>query len=302
MALQITTDDLNVLSAIAEHRILDVQAIAALCQRNVAALRRRLRRLRGQGLVVTSERGSRFGAGRPGNLVSVGNNGVRALKENGLLGNEIPAERVTAGDIRYVEHQLLLNEFRVRLAQGIEAIPDLAIQFLSSMSPKLYDPVSDRMSISERVQLGENPGNQIEFTPDGVFGIRDEVANKTVIFFLEVDRGTEPKTSTKPGRISIRGKIDAYKSLFSQGGYKRYEQLWSTTLRGFRLLFLTHDASRLASLCRLTAQLAPAEFVWLSDRSSLLTRGALRAIWVKGGNLSNPRESILGSRSPSNSP
>jgi hypothetical protein len=93
----------------------------------------------------------------------------------------------------------------------------------------------------------------------------------------------------------IRQKIVNYQWYFQSGGYKRYEAVFGASLRGFRLLFLTSTNGRLVALCKLTQEMEPSNFVWLTECGRLFADGASAEIWAKGGDLWVPQQSIFGS-------
>ena len=86
------------------------------------------------------------------------------------------------------------------------------------------------------------------------------------------------------------------------GQYKRYEAILKCELRGFRLLVLTEEPARFAALCRLVRAMSPTGFVWLADRDRLLSQGLWSLIWVRGGKVNEPLQSILGSKVPNPCP
>ena len=129
----------------------------------------------------------------------------------------------------------------------------------------------------------------IKFTPDTVFSIGDSLANKTCLFFLEVDCGTETIVSPKRDTNDIRHKIIKYQWYFQSGGYKRYEEVFATKLNGFRLLFLTSTHGRLVALCQLAQEMKPSNFIWLTECGRLFTEGVSAEIWARGGDLQAPQ-------------
>lgn len=144
--------------------------------------------------------------------------------------------------------------------------------------------------------------DQIRFTPDAILVVRRRDASQAVLFYLEVDMGTESLASPDPLTPDVQTKVRNYKACFRSEHYKRHQKAFGATLNGFRLLFLTADTSRLASLCRLVLQGAPAEFIWLTDRASLESRGVWAPIWIPGGDTAGSRRSILGSMAPNPAP
>ena len=125
----------------------------------------------------------------------------------------------------------------------------------------------------------------IEFIPDGVFSITNGAAKtkKTLLFFLEADRGTETIASSNQSSKDIRHKILNYQTLFSINQYKCYEDVFGSKLNGFRLLILVNTASRLTALCRLVQEMPPSDFVWLTAQEEMFSRGVSAEIWFRGG-------------------
>ncbi len=302
MAFSLTPKDLEVLSTIAEYRILGVQHVSVVHQRNPAALRRRLRLMEDKGLIRIATSAYGRGLGRPEGLVSLCEEGVDLLKARRLIDVEIPASHVTAEKIRCLEHHLLTNELRAQLAQLKTITPLLSASFLSPLSPKQYRPSAGWTSVYERFLPSDDSDRWIEFIPDGVFAITNEAAKKAALFFLEVDMATETVASPQPCGIDVRHKVDTYKAFFRRGLYRRYEQVWGCRFRGFRLLFLTCNTSRMATLCRLVREMRPSDFIWLTDQQSLASQGVWAPIWAPGGVIDAPRKSILGSQCPNPSP
>ncbi len=120
----------------------------------------------------------------------------------------------------------------------------------------------------------------------------------TLLFFLEVDMGTETIASRRPGGGDVRQKIVVYQSCFRGGLYKRYEPILGARLRGFRVLVLAHTSSRLAALCRLVRETPPSDFVWLTDQERMFSQGIWAPIWARGGHIDSPPQSILGTEMP----
>jgi hypothetical protein len=241
----------------------------ALHPRNDRVIRRRLLGLEEAGLVQAATRVFGRGRGRPEKLFSLAHEGVALVREDTGLGAEVPTDRLTAARLTCLEHQLLVNWFRIHLVQMSRIVPRLEVQFLSPTSPFLAPSADGRPMIFDVVPQAEALDEMVGFTPDGVFSIRDKEQDKTLLFFLEADRGTETIVSPSGAPSDIRQKVINYQTYFGTEGYKRYEGTWKCTLNGFRLLFLSCSDSRLANLCRLVRETPPSDFIWLTDQSHM---------------------------------
>ena len=132
--------------------------------------------------------------------------------------------------------------------------------------------------------------------PDGVFVVTDKESGKSLLFFLEVDMGTETRVTSRRKPTDVRQKIINYQALFGTEKYKRYEKIFNVSLNGFRLLFLFHTSARLNAICRLVREMPPNGFVWLADQNQMFLHGLAAEIWVHGGKVGQKLRSILGDK------
>jgi len=295
MSFRLIEKDCETLESIAEYRILTVSQIAAMFHKNRQVVRRRLRELEEKGLIEVASYEFGRGCGRPEKSMSLTKCGVDILKDKGLLCHEVPDEKVLVGKYFCVDHQLLLNWFRIHLNQIERVLPRITIKFLAHNSPFLPKGPNDHLFITDYSPVPDSGEQGVKFTPDGVLGTCDSIQKKTCLSFLEVDCGTETLASPKRDMTDIRQKIINYQWYFETEGYKRYEEVFKRKLIGFRLLFLTSTYGRLVALCKLTREMFPTNFVYLTECSRLFPEGVSAKIWVKGGDLNGPQDSLLGS-------
>jgi hypothetical protein len=170
----------------------------------------------------------------------------------------------------------------------------MAVEFLSPTSPLTPRREDGQPIVCDSVPVGPGAKTPTDFTPDGVFSITDRAQQKTLLFFLEADMGTETAASPSGKGGDIRRKIATYQAYFRSGQYKRYEKTWHCDFHGFRLLVVTATEGRLTTLCRLVQEMPPSDFVWLTDQDRMLDRGLAAPIWARGGHLNVPPQSILG--------
>ena len=284
--------DLKIVSTLAEYRLLTTGQLTTLVGLTDRTARRQLQGLAGHGFIQTSPNDTGPTRGRPENLLSLTNIAVEALRADRVLGEKVAREHVTGGVIRDVAHQLLLNSFRIQLHQLQGAHPEFSVQFLSSNSPFAMREGGGQPLVHDRAGT-----EGTEFVPDGVFSITHRSLQRTLLFLLEVDMGTETIGSPTADGV-IRRKIITYQSYFQAGEYRRYEQIFGAELKGFRLLFLTHTSRRLQTLCRFVAAMPPSDFIWLTDQGQMSSDGVAAAIWARGGQINAMRRSILGSQMP----
>jgi hypothetical protein len=271
-----------------------VTQLAALFEKGKHAIRRRLRDLEKEGLVETISHEYGRGRGRPESSLGLTGRAVDILRDRGLIGQDVPCEKVVADEL-WKDHQLLMNWFRIHLALVGRVLPRLTVKFLAHNSPYLPQGPDGPVPISDSSPVPGRGIQEVQFTPDAVFATCDSIESKTCLFFLEVDRGTETMASPRRAMTDIRQKIISYQFYFRSARYKRYDGIFDCSLRGFRLLFLTHSLGRLRALCQLVQEMPPSDFVWLTECSRLFPDGVSARIWARGGGLQGPPQSILGS-------
>jgi hypothetical protein len=127
-----------------------------------------------------------------------------------------------------------------------------------------------------------------------VFYIKSENQNRSLIFFLEVDMGTESLSSGSMKSNNINAKIKNYRAYFRSERYKRYQKKWNTIFNGFRLLFLTNSTERKNSISNLVSTEKTNDFIWIADQHDMFEKGIGGKICSRGGNISIAKESILG--------
>ena len=298
IVFRLNKQDVDVLTSIAEYRVLGLDHLTALHDRNTQSLRRRLRVLEEQGLIQISTGGLTKHRGRPSSLVSLSDAGVELLKKRKIIEGAVPSDYVTGRSIRCLDHLLLAHEFRVQLVNMTRTIPTLSMRFLSPLSPRVPRSADGRSLVHEKLSHERLLGGRAEFTPDGVFSLTHADVGKTLLFFLEVDMGSETLVSPKGDRRDVRQKILNYQVYFWLKRYKRYERIFDAPLHGFRVLFLAHTRTRILALSGVVRDIPPSGFIWLTDRGRLLSDGVWAPIWARGGRVDIPSESILGSKIP----
>jgi predicted ArsR family transcriptional regulator len=127
--------DVALIMHLAEYRILTAFQLASLEQRNVRALRRRLRALAAAGIVTQTVKPLDGTAGRPDYVFSLTREGAeRAFEQSCQVLRVDPADAVAVSG-RLLRHQMLINDFRTLLVMMEHAIPEISVVYLSPDSP-----------------------------------------------------------------------------------------------------------------------------------------------------------------------
>ena len=293
MATRITKETLKLLRDLADYRILSASQLTHLHFPGKRAARRRMQRLCGDKYVEILPGSTSEGGGRPENLYGLAKNGLGLLRSEGFLDERIDFEQAGGANLsNQVAHQVLLGWCRIHLVHLCRECARFEHQILTCNSSQGLVPETGIPLVRAEVNTGDGCASA-HFTPDAAFIITDMVRSKSLLFFLEVDMGTEPLSSVSGG--DIRGKVARYKRYFRSNGYKSYEKTWNISpLTGFRLLFVAHSASRMEALCSLTKTLSPSDFVWVTSADRMFAEGISGDIWARAGRSIAALESILG--------
>ncbi len=291
---KLNKNDRELLVSLADYRLLTMGQVSALCEIGKAATRKRVKKLTAGGLAEVNMPATCRTRGRPEGRTSLTNPGIDLLRDEKLISRVVPHKQITATGIRCADHLLAINWVRVHLVYLERTVSRLNVRFWSSESPFVPRGLGDTCGISDHAPTVRAGGEPIAFTPDGAFSITDKGSGQALLFFLEMDMGTETLSGAGGGSLDVHQKIVTYQQYFRSCGYKRYEELWDCEFTGFRLLFVSNTSKRLDKLCRLVHATPPRAFIWLTDLDRLFTHGMSGNIWVAGGDASASPTSIVG--------
>lgn len=289
---KITRQDKALIDFLGNFRVLTVNQLAAISQRSKQVIRRRLRALSAKGLISTKDRSFGNKRGRPESVLFLTENGWRYCLGGRLKKKQLKDEYSV--DPIFIEHELLVNWFFIHLFQIERAVPSLSIKLLTQHLAIIGDDHGGGVQVQVRGSINNREKEHSEFIPDGIFAAANADLKKSLLFFLEVDMGSETVVSLKRDSKDIRQKIINYQALFKTRQYKRYEKIFSGQFNGFRLLFVTNSRPRLNTLCRFVREIRPSDFIWLTDQDRMFSKGLADSIWARGGRLDDPPQSILG--------
>lgn len=293
---------LELLRTVADYRVLTIEQLSSIQCRSPKAVHESADRLVRKGLIEKRARTRLARRGRRESLVAVTVEGYRALVEAEALPADVGEKDITLAGLPHIEHQLLLNQVRIPWGRLDRICPALRTWFVPHSSPTARYEVPGPGAQTGPVPASIRLGVRYLLTPDAVATIADSERNRTVLFFVEVDRGTEQRTPSGGARPTIAGKIERYQRAFRSGHYRDYEAVCGCELRGFRVLFVVDSEKRLTSLCRFLNEVGPREFIWITDELRLRDHGIGAHIWARGGHQDRPPDSILGSRAQDGSP
>ncbi|MCD6393971.1 MAG: replication-relaxation family protein [Planctomycetes bacterium] len=281
---KINKNDYELFRLLVEYRLLTVKQLSILLQKSPQGIYRRVGALCRMGLVASRDAyGNK--KGRPEKVFYITQEGLKCLKKK-CSNQKVKFEYIDGDSVKYLGHHMLLNWFRVGLVKSQREIWDIEAKLLA-------------YGISDYAHVDTETGQTVQFVPDAVVALKDKSRNRGVLFFLEVDCGTEAIASPKRHHDDLRQKVINYQVYFLNQRYKKYEKILGAGFTGFRLLVLTNTEQRFAAICRLVRQMSTdragsdVDFIWMSHQKPMFEKGVSGRIWTKGGNTMLPADSIF---------
>jgi len=282
MSNELSVREVTILKSLPDYGILSLTQLAVLHFPSKQMARIKARQLHKAGLVEFLQRDFADSPGKPEGIMHTTEKAIKSLKESGLItGKE--SNLTPTVNIRNINHQLLINWVRIHIMLIGSQQSRLKVNFLS---PNLMQDIY-------RIDVLDSKLGTI-LIPDGIFSITDELKKKSLLFFLEVDMGTETLASQNQSKNDFKRKILEYQYVFGTARYKEFESHLEARFNGFRILVVADSKSRFDQLCRLVKSIKATGFIWLTDKDSLFANGISDKIWVKGGNSGLGLYSILG--------
>jgi len=285
--MKITENSYEILTQLVECQILTTTQLSIFNQRSRQVIRRNIRKLESDGFIASKKQGYGQGQGRPEKILFVTEKGMALLKDKGFLSDHATFAAKNSTDSNLIDHRMLTNWFHLHLIHMSEAIPQLSAIFLYPNSNSLKE--KSKIFLKEFIKL-EGSIENLKFYPDGVFSLKyqDNNNKKSLLFFLEVDMGTETLAGKNRNPNNIRQKVLNYQALFRSEQYKRYNRIFNSNLNGFRLLFLTNTYSRMVSICNIIREMPPSDFIWVANQEKMFSHGLSAEIWARGGKKNIP--------------
>ena len=214
MAFTLQKQDYEFIKYLAEYRILSATQLAAVFRKSEAVIRRRCRELKKEGVIKATNNKLVQDYGRPKSLFGLTERGVDLLRDKGLIGKDVPYENVGPVSNRLIDHQLLMNWFRIHLHEIDKVEPRPTLKFWSYNSPFVPRKEDGSLIITDYSPIGRRTVRQVKFTPDAMFIMTNATGDKSMLFFLEADCGTETLSSPQCEISDIRQKILNYQWYF----------------------------------------------------------------------------------------
>ena len=288
---QVRSKDLILLQFLAEYHVLTIQQTASILEITRRAVRKKTDKLHSDKLINVMPINFGQGKGRPENLITISENGIKLLYENNVIDQKILSDRIIFKDYGRVEHELFVNWFRINLEFLQKQIPDINTDFISSTSPLLPLRKNGSPLISDKVTIN---GEERIFIPDGVFfNCTFKTTENGCYFFLKLIWEQNRLPAQQGNQIPFNKNITNYIVYFSSEGYKRYQKKWECELNGFRVLFVTNSAQHKEVISRFLRESKAYDFVWVTSREQLFQYGLSGNVWTRGG-YSTHQQSILG--------
>lgn len=263
----------QVLQTLADYRILSSSQITQLLFKSSQMARRTLRELELIHWITPQKLASYSKKGRPEKAYTPSEKGLNHLNAiEGLPPSPTPSQ---------IPHQLAVNQLRI-LALDLEKHKS-QIQ-VTTLAPNslLKRPHKGFLTVTSNTRL----------VPDTILCLEHPPEKKKLLFFIEMDMGTESQQSQKGHTNNLQHKIISYAKCMAEGKYHFLNKVFNAQFTGFRVLLVANSSSRLEQINRLTGSIPYNHFIWTTHIENLKSQGMAAHIWHSNG--TPPLQSILG--------
>ena len=267
---RLTPRDVSILEDVWLYRYMTTKQLSRLHFSNVKVAQRRLRALAERKLVDRFQPSELLRSGFKSWWYRLSPPGARIIAENESRDAEelLPPTR-RPRTMGFLAHHSLTTDFRIWLREA-SSTSDFTYEFIPS-----YEEVRGRRQ--RRVAISV-PGHRRVLIPDGAFTL--ERRGKRALFFLEMDRGTEPLTGRHPS--AVKRKLVRYRDAYeTRAAEQRFQGLFQARFNGFRILCLVPDTSRRGGFLNVAQQVDLVPLVWVTPSALVEEPGRLdRECWA----------------------
>lgn len=293
-AMQLTARDVEIVTHVAEHRLLSSQHLITLYpDRSPQKTLRRLRLLFDHGYLDRPpvQRVRRFFvSGSFPHVYSLGRKGAALLADRRLAPPERWAQKNRELTDRFFDHTLLISDIAVAFRAGATAhegarvIPYREILDRSPEDTRTMQHAHRWRVAAKKEQYRALPESaEIGLIPDGIFGL--EHGGKSTYFFLEADRGTMPiERGTGRGRLSLKGTSLLKKFIAYHETRRAALHTRRYGMKGFRVLTVTTGSpKRVAEMVKAVQQLpSPHGMFLFATLDAVRSDNPLLMPWMSG--------------------
>ena len=273
----LTQRDIEIITTIYKHRYLKTPQIKQLYFPSEQTANRRLKSLTNHGLLKYF-----IVPNIPERIYYITKKGAHLVAEQlNLTINELAWTQITKQpkDYYFMRHFLGINQFRIDLTKACEPSEIQLVGFIPEYHWNKHATGRITKHIHDYVFDIENPREKISHTPDAVFALSRN--DKTALFFLEIDRGTEVIGSPGKGLLKM---LRYYINYGKSGKFRSYQQEFNCSqLSSFRLLIVTTTHARMANMCRSASQHYPTfkglTFFWISTFEQVSMDSLFKPTW-----------------------
>lgn len=284
--MKLTERDKKILLELHDNKYLSTSQIKTLLFPSLKKASGRLKILFDNGFIASFEKMT-FSLGRGESVFYLKKKGLEQISSliNTPLQNLASVEPPKS--LLFIEHLLSINDFRIYLKLACENS-----RYSFSFIPEYRNIQGKGKRLTKYIKdTTEDPDNsdkQISFIPDAVFNLADSKSKKKLLFFLEVDRGTE--TIESPINSSnFLNKIKTYCSYFDNKGYQRYDNDFNYEFNGFRVLTVTTSELRMNNLKKACLKYGDVSIFWFTTFEKLSSDTILEKIWE----IANPEDKTM---------
>ncbi len=263
----------QVLNTLADYRILTSAQLARHLLKSDQMTRRCLREMEQSKWIIPIILDSQGKKGRPQKTYIPSEEGLK----------QIPGveARQPAPTPNQIPHQIALNWIRIL----VHELDPKKKQFLvTTLAP------NSLLKCSIKPWLSISGSNRL--VPDAILCLEYRPEKRKLLFFVEMDMGTEVQKSTQGHTNNLNHKIHNYAKTLADGKYRHLDNAFDAHFKGFRVLLIANSQSRLDQINGLVESMSNTGFIWTTSLEKLQSETMAAPVWFSAGKL--PLQSILG--------
>ena len=193
-----------------------------------------------------------------------------------------------------VQHMLGLNNLRIAFEQACASSDGIKlVEFIPEYRGVRRNDGRPGRAVEDSVAVRQGYGAEGILIPDAVICLGNTATDKQALFFLELDLGTEKLVSLGRGRYSLLKKMLLYREYLNTRGFERYNDMFKYEFKGFRVLTIMNNSSRIRRLRAELSQRDIRKFVWFAVADKVTRDTILDKIWIKADKEDNGQYSII---------
>ena len=292
--MQMTERDLNVLISLSRYHFLTLDQLRRLHFPNRVKAQQRLKKMYDAGIIGRTIRPTIITSGKAEYVYFLKRKALDVMRDVSDEGYLVTIETAIPSRMpRTLNHILDINDVGISLeistrnlndGAATDTLTDTEIDTFNCIFIPEYLRIPEEESghsksyLSGRIGCNNGSSRFKSLTPD-FMAVLNTSGKPPMLFFGEMDRGTESITTRKAIKYSFKHKVEAYISYFDRAGFQEFNNDFEADFQGFRVLIITTSEKRLQNILDCILEFNDVEFMWLTTLEQTKENILTSRIW-----------------------